>query len=140
MLMKLFDSPTITLLNKSMDVASERNTVIADNMANVDTPNFKRREVIFEDKLQKALLNNNQQLGVRVTNYRHISTESDQNIFHLEPEIVEMNDTSYRNDGNNVDIDVESAKLAKNKLYYDSLTQSINNEIRLLRLAITGRG
>ena len=90
--------------------------------------------------MQKALLNNNQQLGVRVTNYRHISTESDQNIFHLEPEIVEMNDTSYRNDGNNVDIDVESAKLAKNKLYYDSLTQSINNEIRLLRLAITGRG
>lgn len=140
MLMKLFDSPTITLLNKSMDVASERNTVIADNMANVDTPNFKRREVIFEDNLQKALLEHNRPLDMRTTNYRHIPTENDQGIFQLEPEIVKMNDTSYRNDGNNVDIDVESAKLAKNKLFYDSLTQSINNEIRLLRLAITGRG
>ncbi|NLB89475.1 MAG: flagellar basal body rod protein FlgB [Syntrophomonadaceae bacterium] len=138
--MKLFDTPTIKLLNKSMDVTSYRNTVIADNIANVDTPNFKRREVIFEDNLQKALLKHNQYIDIRTTNFRHISTQNRQNALQLEPEIVEINDTSYRNDGNNVDIDVESAKLAKNKIFYDSLTQSMNNEIKLLRLAITGRG
>lgn len=140
MLMRLFDTPTMQLLNKSMDVASVRNTVIADNMANVDTPNFKRREVIFEDNLQRALLKHNQHIEMKTTNFRHISPQTKNNALQLEPEIVEMNDTSYRNDGNNVDIDVESAKLAKNKIFYDSLTQSMNNEIKLLRLAITGRG
>lgn len=138
--MKIFDSPTTTLLNKSMDVATTRNTVIADNIANIDTPNFKRREVIFEERLQKSLLRDNQTINLKLTNQNHISTGSNNGLSQLEPEIIELNDLSFRNDGNNVDIDVESAKLAKNKLYYDSLTQSMNNEIRLLRLAITGRG
>lgn len=140
MLTKIFDTPTIKLLNKSMDVASLRNTVIADNIANVDTPNFKRREVIFEDNLHKALLKYNQHIDVKTTNYRHISTHNNSSGSQIEPEIVEMNDTTYRNDGNNVDIEVESAKLAKNYIFYDALAQSMNNEIKLLRLAITGRG
>ncbi|HZK43328.1 MAG TPA: flagellar basal body rod protein FlgB [Syntrophomonadaceae bacterium] len=140
MIEKLFNSPTSMLLNKSMDTASIRNTVIADNIANINTPNFKRNEVIFEEKLQEALLNSNKSIEMYTTNKRHIFVQSDQNFCKLEPEIVEMNDISFRNDGNNVDIDVESARLAKNKLFYDSLTQSMTNEFKLLRLAITGRG
>jgi flagellar basal-body rod protein FlgB len=58
----------------------------------------------------------------------------------IEPEIRTLKDLSYRNDENNVDIDVETAKMAKNKIYYDALGQSMSNEIRLLRMAITGRG
>ena len=54
---------------------------------------------------------------MKTTNFRHISPQTKNNALQLEPEIVEMNDTSYRNDGNNVDIDVESAKLAKNKIF-----------------------
>lgn len=137
MLGRLFDSPTTLLLNKSMDVAALRNTVVADNIANDDTPGFKRREVVFEDKLQMALSGKQEHLNVRITNNRHILIKSNSN--YLEPEIIEMKDFSFRNDGNNVDIDVESAKLAKNKMYYDTMAQSMNNEIRLLRLAITGR-
>ncbi len=140
MLGKIFDSPASVLLNKSMDVASLRNTVTANNIANNNTPDFKRREVIFEDKLQDTLLANHKPLNMRITNNRHILIHSNHNLVNMEPEIQEMNDLSFRNDGNNVDIDVESAKLAKNKIYYDSLTQSLSNEFRLLRLAITGRG
>ncbi len=137
MLEKIFDSPTTLLLNKSMDAATLRNTVIADNIANDDTPGFKRREVVFEDKLQLALSGKQDHLNMKITNNRHILLKS--NNGYLEPEIKEMNDFSFTNDGNNVDIDVESAKLAKNKMYYDTMAQSMNNEIKLLRLAITGR-
>jgi flagellar basal-body rod protein FlgB len=55
------------------------------------------------------------------------------------PEVYQVNDLSYRNDNNNVDIDVEIAKMSKNYLFYNALTSSMNQEIRLLRLAITGR-
>lgn len=137
MLEKLFNSSTTTLLNKSMDVATLRNNVIADNIANVDTPNFKRREVVFQEKLNSLLNNQRDNIDLAVTHKRHIIIKSKQD---LEAEIRQNDDWSFRNDGNNVDIDVESAKLAQNKIEYDVLSQSINNELKLLRLAISGRG
>ena len=54
-------------------------------------------------------------------------------------EIITLQGLTYRNDGNNVDIDVENAKLAKNKILYDAVGDSFSKEIKLLRLAITGR-
>jgi len=140
MLEKLFSSPTQWMLNKSMDVAALRNEVIADNIANVDTPRFKRREVIFEENLKKALqidFTNQAKLKVNDTRHYPLIEES----AHIPvPEIRVMEDLSYRNDENNVDIDVESAKLAKNKIMYDAVSQSMSKELTLLRLAITGRG
>ncbi len=140
MLEKLFNSPTQWMLNKSMDVASLRNEVIADNIANVDTPRFKRREVIFEENLKKAMqfdYSNEAKLKVNDTRHYPLIEES----AHVPvPEIRVMEDLSYRNDENNVDIDVESAKLAKNKIMYDAVSQSMSKELTLLRLAITGRG
>ena len=140
MLEKLFNSPTQWMLNKSMDVASLRNEVIADNIANVDTPRFKRREVIFEENLKKAMqfdYTNQAKLKVNDTRHYPLIEES----AHIPvPEIRVMEDLSYRNDENNVDIDVESAKLAKNKIMYDAVSQSMSKELTLLRLAITGRG
>ncbi len=138
MLEKIFTSPTQYLLNKGLDTASVRSKVIADNIANVDTPKFKRREVIFEENIKKVLEKNNINAKLRLTDSRHMQIK-EKNI-QIEPEIRTLNDLSYRNDGNNVDIDVETAKMAKNKIYYDALGQSMSNEIRLLRMAITGRG
>lgn len=143
MLDKIFNSKTQLVLNKAMDSASIRNDVIANNIANVDTPGFKRSEVVFEEKLQR-LLDSQFSSGVnklRITNNRHmqIGTGSvDLNSF--QSEIIKLEDLSYRNDENNVDIDVENANLTKNKIFYDAMAQSMSNEIRLLRLAINGRG
>ena len=72
MLEKIFDSPSQYLLNKGLDAASVRNKVIADNIANVDTPGFKRREVIFEENIQKVLENNNISVKLRSTDSRHL--------------------------------------------------------------------
>lgn len=140
MLEKLFNSPTQWMLNKSMDVAALRNEVIADNIANVDTPKFKRREVIFEENLKKALQSDSTKTAkLKVNDSRHFPL-IDESAEIPVPEIRVMEDLSYRNDENNVDIDVESAKLAKNKIMYDAVSQSMGEELTLLRLAITGRG
>lgn len=139
LLEKIFSSSTIPLLNKAMDVASFRDTVIADNIANVDTPNYKRREVIFEEKLKKVLDDQTNHGKLIIDNPRHIQIEGAAGWEDLQPEIIQVNDESFRNDGNNVDIDVEMAKRTKNELYYDTLAQCMTQEIKLLRLAITGR-
>ena len=138
MLEKVFTSPTQSLLYKGLDTASVRNRVIADNIANVDTPGFKRREVIFEENIKKVLEKNTINDKLRTTDSRHMQIKVKDT--QIEPEIRELKDLSYRNDENNVDIDVETAKMTKNKLFYDALGQSMSNEIRLLRMAITGRG
>jgi flagellar basal-body rod protein FlgB len=122
-----------------MDVASLRNDVIANNIANIDTPKFKRREVIFEDKIKKVLESKTNYAKLNTTNARHFQISEIADLSGVEPKIKVMNNLSYRNDENNVDIDTETAEMTKNSIYYDSLSQSMSNEISLLRLAITGR-
>lgn len=139
MLERIFNSPTQLMLNKSMDVGALRNEVIADNIANVDTPKFKRREVIFEENLKKMLQTGTGTAKLKINDTRHFTLAKEPGGVAV-PEVRVMQDLSYRNDENNVDIDVESAKLAKNKIMYDSVSQSMGEELTLLRLAITGRG
>jgi len=139
MLERLFNSPAQWMLNKSMDVAALRNEVIADNIANVDTPKFKRREVVFEENLKKVLQGNSGKARLKANDSRHFPL-TEESVGIAVPEIRVMEDLSYRNDENNVDIDVESAKLAKNQIMYDAVSQSMGEELTLLRLAITGRG
>ncbi len=138
MLERIFNSTTNTMLTKSMDAAALRNQVIANNIANVDTPKFKRSEVVFEDKLRTALQNEKRKVDLlRVTNPRHMQIHQSQTT--IEPEIVTLDNLSYRNDENNVDIDVEMAKKTKNDILYDSMSRCVGDEIKMLRLAITGR-
>ncbi|WP_054694465.1 flagellar basal body rod protein FlgB [Syntrophomonas palmitatica] len=135
---RIFNSPSQYLIKQAMDVAALRNEVIADNIANVDTPKFKRREVIFEENIKKVLQNTTKNGILKTNDPRHLQMKEDNPV--MVPEIRTMEDLSYRNDENNVDIDVETAKMAKNKIIYDSNTQSLNSELKLLRMAITGRG
>jgi len=122
-----------------MDTACLRNTVIADNIANADTPGFKRSRVIFEENVKEALEKQTNDTRLKVTNFRHIQIGNKTSIENIKPELKVIEDLSFRNDGNNVDIDVEMAEMSKNKIYYDALGQCMSNEIRLLRTAITGR-
>ncbi|CFX64496.1 Flagellar basal-body rod protein FlgB [Syntrophomonas zehnderi OL-4] len=141
MLNSILNNRTQLILNKSMDAASLRNEVIAHNIANVNTPKFKRSEVLFEDKMKKILSGNINQDKLSCTNPRHMQiNQTGLNLKEYQPDIKKLNDLSYRNDENNVDIDVENANLTKNKIYYDSVSQSMSNEIKLLRMAIVGRG
>lgn len=136
---KILNSPTQNLLSKALDGSALRNQVLANNIANADTPGFKRSEVLFEEKIRQALSKQGQHVKLKATNPRHIQVAETNSSSTYLPDIIMVNDLSYRNDNNNVDIDVETTKIAKNKIYYDAISNSLTQEIRLLRMAITGR-
>lgn len=137
MIEKFLNTPTQKLLNQALNASQLRNDVIANNIANVNTPGFKRSEVIFEENVRQALQEQTKNAKLRITNTRHIQVGNYGGI--MPAEIRTLQGLTYRNDGNNVDIDVENAKLAKNKILYDAVGDSFSKEIKLLRLAITGR-
>ena len=139
MAIDIFNSGTQSLLNRAMDVTWRSKEVIANNIANVDTPGFKRNEVIYNKNIRKVLQNHNNRGKLVLTNSRHIQGLSSRKDSNVDVEVERVLNTTYRNDGNNVDIDVEMANLTKNNILYEALSQGMTDEIKLLRLAITGR-
>ena len=117
----------INVLQQATDASWLRNTIISNNIANVDTPNYKRQDVQFETYLIEQLAGGDS-MDFYVNNM-DLST--------LEPTIYTDNSNlSYRLDGNNVDIDTENAELAKNQIKYSVMTDAISQEFARLRTAI----
>jgi len=124
------------VLEKALSASSLRQKTISNNIANVNTPKFKRSEVLFEDILQQKM-SGSQQLDLAKTNEKHISTQSQA----LAPTMRMVADNSFRTDGNNVDIDIEMANMAKNSIYYDALAQQLSRYFTTLKSVIKeGRG
>ncbi|EGO63142.1 flagellar basal body rod protein FlgB [Acetonema longum] len=127
MLKSLLSSPQVSALEKAISVASLRHKVISDNMANVNTPGFKRSEVVFEEKLQEAMQQQSAaKLPLVLTHERHLPS------LHSKPKTNDMElrtvtDNSLRTDGNNVDIDAEMANMAKNSIYYNASIQKLSS-------------
>ena len=136
--MELFNSPSMRLLENTINAASVRQRVIANNIANADTPYFRRSYVTFEDALQEAMTSDVKLSGSR-TNAKHIPIGRER--AQQDPEMQVLTDTStaVNNNFNNVDIDYEMAQMAKNQLRYNVLMQKLNGELRSLRQAIEGR-
>ena len=116
----------INVLNRAADAAWQRNEAISNNIANVDTPGYKRQDVAFESVLQKALGNNRyESMDEKVSNI---------NLSRLRGRAyVDYANYSYRLDGNNVDIENENVMLAENQLKYQRLISSINQEFTNLQ-------
>ena len=116
----------INVLDRAADVAWQRNEAISNNIANVDTPGYKRQDVAFESVLQQALGNNRyQSMDDKVANV---------NLSRLRGRAyVDYANYSYRLDGNNVDIENENVMLAENQLKYQGLISSINQEFTNLQ-------
>ena len=116
----------INVLNRAADAAWQRNEAISNNIANVDTPGYKRQDVAFESVLQQALGNNRyQSMDDKVANV---------NLSRLRGRAyVDYANYSYRLDGNNVDIENENVMLAENQLKYQGLISSINQEFTNLQ-------
>ncbi|MFA5536000.1 MAG: flagellar basal body rod protein FlgB [Bacillota bacterium] len=125
---------TSIALEKSLNVAGERHRVIANNIANVNTPNFKRSYVDFEGELKRSLGKGNQ-IKLRRTNQRHLGAGSIEN---LSPQIKQDRNSVMRADGNNVDIDLENAELAINTIMYNAAATRLNQKLGQLRYVING--
>lgn len=136
---RLSNDRRIDILEMGLDGAALRQKVIANNIANVDTPGYKASDVAFEEQLRAAIGGYGVVDRLRTSHPRHLQNASAGSAF--QPVVYTSNEYTLRNDGNNVDIDREMARLAKNSIYYNSLVQAVSNEFRLLRMAITeGRG
>lgn len=116
----------INVLYRAADAAWQRNEAISNNIANVDTPGYKRQDVAFESVLQQALGNNRyESMDDKVANV---------NLSRLRGRAyVDYANYSYRLDGNNVDIENENVMLAENQLKYQGLISSINQEFTNLK-------
>lgn len=132
--MSLLNTPSINLMERTLDASSLRQKVLSNNIANIDTVNFKRSDVSFADTLQDVLQGN--KLQGRTTNERHIPIGTT-DVADVQPQVVTDNSTSLRNDGNNVDIDAEMSNLASNQILYDAVTQQLNMTFGIMRYAIS---
>lgn len=127
------------LLEKSLDVESLRRKVIADNIANVDVPHFKRSEVNFESELERAIKENSMtdnRIPALMTDERHIPLFLERDIKSVQPRINLDYNTTYRNDGNNVDIEKEMVDSSKNMMRYNALVAALNHNYKMLKTVI----
>ena len=116
----------INVLDRAAAAAWQRNEAISNNIANVDTPGYKRQDVAFESVLQQALGNNRyESMDDKVANV---------DLSRLRGRAyLDYANYSYRLDGNNVDIENENVMLAENQLKYQGLISSINQEFTNLK-------
>ncbi|SDW30358.1 flagellar basal-body rod protein FlgB [Alicyclobacillus hesperidum] len=128
------------LLQSSINASTLRQSVYANNIANAETPGYKRQDVAFESYLQNALNGTGQALMGQY----HIPVGTDENSVNLNalpnvtPVVYTDNSTTVDNNGNNVDITQEMTLLAENQVRYDTLVQDVSDRITRLRTAITG--
>ena len=134
MLEQLVNTSTMDVGSRALAAASLRHEVLSNNIANVNTPNFKRSHVRFEDLLKRELgLDSDPLMKVVRTHDRHFPIP-----FHgkVRPVIEQDATTNMRLDGNNVDIDIEMAEVAKNQLYYSTLANQLGGHISKLKSVI----
>lgn len=121
----------INVLDKAADASWLRETVITNNISNIDTPGYKRQDVDFETVLQRELGNSRYtSLNKKV---RELNTD-------LSPLTVssytDSSNYSYRLDGNNVDENTENAELASEALKYQLLTNAINSDFSRMQTVL----
>ncbi|MBO8155244.1 MAG: flagellar basal body rod protein FlgB [Bacillaceae bacterium] len=130
--MSLFGK-TIHTLEHYLDYASLKNETISNNIANVDTPNYKAKDVVFKDVFQKAV--QSPSVEAKRTHPKHIPFST---TTYSPFSVVTKTGTSYNHNGNNVDIDKEMVELAKNQIYYQALVDRLNGKFGSLQTVLKG--
>jgi flagellar basal-body rod protein FlgB len=128
--MKIF-SNTFRLLEQGIDYSSAKQKVIANNIANVETPGYKAKSIQFKDTLNQEL----HKIEAYRTDPRHFEFS---NQMRMPYKVVTNHNMSYMSNGNSVDIDQEMAEMAKNQIYYDALIEKLNGKFQSLKTVIKG--
>lgn len=129
----------VDILHRGMDVSMLRQDVIANNIANADTPNFKKSFINFESQL-KAALENDGSVGFRaaMTRERHIPFQQPADYREVQPRRQLDYLTTTDNNGNNVDIEVESMNFLNNQLRYTLMTESVTQQFARVNMVLRG--
>lgn len=121
------------VLKRALDVSYQRNRIISENLANVETPGYRARKVDFRE----AMINAEQSAGLDL---------SKRDAKHISPSVsatnvnVEMSDKPLRADGNNVDQEIEIVNLSENTIIYNTASEILSRKIKQLRFAIEEGG
>jgi flagellar basal-body rod protein FlgB len=125
-------SITSSLFN-NLNYRAERQKVISSNIANINTPNYKTKDLTFESELknvQSAPI-----LQLSQTKGNHFSNIQNSNKI-LEPTLVRVEGLEEQNDGNNVNLDTQMSEMSKNKILFDAVQTAIKKDSRLFRSVI----
>ena len=118
--MNWLDSPQSNLLGRYLDLTATRQALITSNIANVDTPGYRTRDIDFHGELMRALQGNGEET--------------------TEPVVREVPGLIARPDGNNVSIDRESMLLAEVQLQFSAAEQLLKSQFKVLNMAINEGG
>jgi flagellar basal-body rod protein FlgB len=124
------DNKVYNLIKSDLKASSLRSKVISNNIANINTKDYKRYYVSFEETLNDSIHN----LELDTTDNRHIKINEESG----KVEVKQDKSSSMRTDGNNVDIDNEMANQAANALMYNAMISQINNRLSNTRFVING--
>ncbi|MGM0519209.1 MAG: flagellar basal body rod protein FlgB [Campylobacterota bacterium] len=125
-------SSVTNALFSQLNFRGERQKVISSNIANINTPNYKTKELVFEYELNKA---REPRLQMAQTANNHLpNVNSVKNMPN--PRLTEVQGLQEQNDGNNVNIDTQMGEMSKNKVIFDALQSSIKKDSRLFRSVI----
>lgn len=131
------DYSTVNALGRALDYGSAQVEAIGNNMANVNTPGYKRKEASFEAMLNQAQ-GDLTMVPPMKDDPRDIDPPDDTDAGGGQGYVVTDRSGSMRLDGNNVDVDVESAKLAAAEVFYSGASQLLQNEFSGLKYVISG--
>jgi flagellar basal-body rod protein FlgB len=131
-------SKSYDLLAKAMDYRALRADMISSNIANIDTPGYKARDIAFEEALKnqedKLYAVYGGKLKLAKTNSMHLNPLNDND--NPKATLFLRDGQDARNDGNTVDLDVETTELAKNKVMYDALTAALKKDSAIFKSVI----
>jgi len=132
----------LSRLDKEFDFQSQalklrayRQQLLASNVANADTPNYKAVDINFEQELKRIAGKNGGALKLETTNQNHLQSNSGNT---TGAKVLYRTNTEANIDGNTVNLDVERAKLAENAFRYENTVRSISGDFRTLTTAIRG--
>ncbi len=121
------------LLFQQLNFRGEKQKIISSNIANINTPNYKTKDISFDSQLQQSKQSNDLQL--KVTHNNHISsqgtTSKNDNMTVYEVEGLEE-----QNDGNNVNLDKQMSEMAKNSIMFDAIQGSLKKDAAWMKEVI----
>ena len=120
---------TYSFIKQGLDASSLRSKVIANNISNINTAGYKKFKVTFEENLKS-----DGKLDVNKTRNKHMDINNSQSTIS----VVKDESTSMREDGNNVDLDLEKVNQAANTLMYNALITQANNKLTQSNYVISG--
>lgn len=123
------------LLFKQLSFRSERQKVISSNIANIDTPKYKTKELSFDDHLNNS---KTQSIRLATTNSMHIQIQDV--VKQPKYDLFEVKGLDEQNDGNNVNLDTQMSEMSKNNTIFSAIQNSIKKDSTWFKLMVDASG